>query len=453
MAPVTNFSNVTNHGMGPGGSGGQWNRGDRIGLVDSVTGDLLYFIRNYTASRTRMMLSTDSGTSWNEIASTTSADTIGTGPDSVCQTSDGFLHVVCGGDFKQSYIRLSLTRSGGHITAWDYSGSVITYPANSGFPESASIRPVINALGIECLMISAIGYNGDNWDICVTHSNNPTTNNDLFSLSGTANSCTAITMTGSTIFGNDSCTTLEQHPVNSSVYAFWGSTNNESNMQTGIPYGYIKIDPTGGTANWTSTGAATVIDTGSTTYGQVISNSIVTSSEIWILVLRGTAGLCIDKFDSTGTYVSNYITVSAAGYCGTMAAKADGSVVFCSWIEMTTNASTGTVKHGVWNGSSWTTVTDPNISTGLNLPNFSHVDLSNAIPMMGIISLFQNQYGSSYSIGSILDTVNIITTSAVIDAAGEWENLIDGDIAISGAWQNINEIKVSIGGVWYNLVP
>jgi hypothetical protein len=176
---------------------------------------------------------------------------------------------------------------------------------------------------------------------------------------------------------------------------------------------------------------------------------VATATHIYRATL-GTGNLAFfARFSDTGVRTDNiFPSVDVGDWGGTVSLQVspDESTAYFIFAGYW-----GGHRIGRYSGGSWTVANQTNYT---DMYGGWEIRLNNPV---GLINVQEDLVGGINipSISSIVEDQLLITAdaSAVIDDAGTWENLIDGDIIIENAWQNINEVNICIDGVWCKLVP
>lgn len=377
-----------------------WPCGSPVGFRDNGGAhDLCVVTFNEVTGRTEIQVSADNGLTWTTVMAA-SQGWYSNRMNSVCQTSDGKVHLTKS-EIDQCYARFTLTRDGsGHVTGWTQDVGDVRIPSHvpngqgTSYHAWAHISVVTDGNGAERLFISSMVSYGiaDEFghdsstnrgviEAVCTHGLAPNSSSDFFSLAGVAGTQTTLYTYATTELFNshDSWICHEQLGGSKSIWLLSGRANNETINDT-MRLGYLErqeIIPDG--ANWT-VGSRTEIGHNTTGLGWVLSSVDASATQIFVLMRAGSDGLRIDRINADGSYTANAIPVEAAPAAhGQLQVSADGADIWCSWVRQNEPAvNTGDLRivHGHYDGSSWTKVVDTNSTyyTNTAYPMTSRVD-------------------------------------------------------------------------------
>lgn len=351
----------------------EWSCGERRGIKDAETGDLLLWFGG-PDKQFRLISSQDNGATWALVAADVTNPTGGFGYPNrilgVAQDSTGKVHVLArGSDSDQDtyYLRLSLTRSGGHVTNHTIEQTPFAFPSRNTQtnPDPRGDLKVVRIGGNERLAwcnqvyttaaqnTTLVVYAGISTSIA------PASLADFTGLNGSGDDSLIINEGGSIDYSTHLHETLiAQNANNEDLYFFCSYLNGDySQVASGsavAAYDLFRLRYTVSGATFTG-GTKTVMaqSTSHPPYGLAVCTDYTTGLP-WVNYMHPDNGVTFAYIDNAGSTQSGPASpLSTADRAGFMVCSVDNSKIHAIYqtYGSTTTGMVGNLSY--YNGSSW----------------------------------------------------------------------------------------------------
>jgi hypothetical protein len=303
-----------------------------VHFKDAITGDLCWVYDDDSASNSYLWTQQAQDVAPSQVAVSNNTYL---GFIASTQDSEGNIHFLCYYSYGLSYIKCTITRSGGHVTGWSF-GTYISLPTMTSALGSSvwagTISVVRNGSNAERVMIVCLDCDdATNYCAAVCHSSiSPTATSSFLSLSGTASTWTKFpTQTASANVSAAYCFngSISQYGTSGNVFVDAGAASRgDVGDYSCSLVGYRAI---ASGANWsvdTANPCVLATETDETLCGNSCTDANSNAYFLWTKrVGSGDVTVGLSQVASDGTFTADWLSTTS-----TMGGELKGFPVVCS---------------------------------------------------------------------------------------------------------------------------